>query len=179
MSDLRHEQHATTAATPGPAPAQTATPPSTPALVHSGPPTPWEALREQLGRHLVLGEPVQRAGVTLVPVARVRAGAGGGAGGEPGGFGSGGGGGYVARPAGAWVITDAGATWSPAVDVNRIVTGGQLLALGLAAVLVLRPRRVTASRGLRRGPSRAVPATRSARATRAVRSDAQGRRSRR
>ena len=33
------------------------------------------------------------------------------------------------------MITDAGVTWKPAPDVNRIVLGGQLV--GLAAVLML------------------------------------------
>jgi len=139
MSGLRHERPTTSGSTTGvasgPAPAQSPVP--------SGRPTPWDALREQLGSRLVQGEPVQRAGVTVVPVARVRAGAGGG-GGEPGGSGSGGGGGgggYVARPAGAWVITDTGAAWSPAVDVNRIVAGGQLLALVVTAVLALHAAR--------------------------------------
>lgn len=147
MSDLRPERRTSTDPTPQTLPAQSP--------VAGAPPTPWDALREQLGSRLVQGEPVQRAGVTLVPVARVRAGAGGGGGGEPGGSG-GGGGGYLARPAGAWVITDSGAAWSPAVDVNRIVAGGQLLALVLTVVLALRSARRTPSHGARRA-ERPVP----------------------
>ena len=43
--------------------------------------------------------------------------------------------GLVARPTGAWIVADGEVTWKPAVDVNRIVLGGQVLAL--AAILVL------------------------------------------
>lgn len=100
----------------------------------------------------VFGEPVERDGVTVIPVARVRGGAGGGegtdsGGGAPGsegsdsqgpgsgGSGSGGGVGFTASPAGVFVISGNQVTWRPAVDVNRIVLGGQIV--GLALVLTL------------------------------------------
>ncbi|GIE75318.1 hypothetical protein Aph02nite_12680 [Actinoplanes philippinensis] len=90
----------------------------------------------------VFGEPIERDGVTVVPVAVIRGGGGGGAGsGSPeggdkvDGEGSGGGFGFTARPAGVFVIRDGDAHWRPALDVNRIVAGGQLL--GLAAILVI------------------------------------------
>ncbi|MEU4619333.1 spore germination protein GerW family protein [Actinoplanes sp. NPDC023801] len=98
----------------------------------------------------VFGTPIERDGVTVVPVATV--GGGGGAGGgsgapadgdEPQGEGSGGGFGFTARPAGVYVIRDGRAQWLPAVDVNKIVLGGQiaLVAAFLVVRSVLRRRR--------------------------------------
>ena len=86
----------------------------------------------------VFGEAYERDEVTVIPVATVR-GAVGGGGGEseqPDGSeqeGEGGGLGVMAKPAGVYVISDGKVRWMPAVDVNRIVVGGQLL--GLAFVL--------------------------------------------
>jgi len=54
---------------------------------------------------------------------------------EKGESGGGGGGfGLIGRPSGAWIIEDGRAAWRPAIDVNRIVLGGQVIAL--AAILV-------------------------------------------
>lgn len=86
----------------------------------------------------VVGAPVERNGVTVIPVVDVRAGGGGGGGHDPasGGEGSGGGWGAVARPVGAYVLRDGAVEYQPAVDVTRIVVGGQLVAV--VALLVLR-----------------------------------------
>jgi uncharacterized spore protein YtfJ len=80
-------------------------------------------LRDAMTVSRVFGEPYERDGVTLIPAAAVRGGAGGGTGtkGETGEEGEGGGFGLTARPAGAYVIKDGTVTWHPAVDVNRIV----------------------------------------------------------
>ncbi|CAM05920.1 hypothetical protein A8924_7110 [Saccharopolyspora erythraea NRRL 2338] len=99
-----------------------------------------EVLSERLGRHQVFGTPVQQGDTTLVPVAHVRAGSG---------FGRAkrelnGGGGVVARPAGAFGVTSDGkVAWHPAVDVNRIVLGGQLAfaAVAIAFAIAFRRRR--------------------------------------
>lgn len=92
----------------------------------------------------VFGEPIERDGALVIPVARVRGGAGGGTGTGPHdeGSGSGGGGGFEATPAGVYVVKDGDALWRPAVDVNKIVVGGQLVAIVVALVLrsVLRRR---------------------------------------
>jgi len=40
-------------------------------------------------------------------------------------------------PSGVYVIRDGDARWRPAVDVNRIVLGGQLVAI--TALITLRP----------------------------------------
>ncbi|MFG1705759.1 GerW family sporulation protein [Nonomuraea sp. M3C6] len=84
----------------------------------------------------VFGEPIQQGDVIVIPVARVAHGGGGGQGqgtgekGEESG-GSGGGFGFSATPAGVFVLKDGDAQWRPAIDVNRIVFGGQLVAVVL------------------------------------------------
>jgi uncharacterized spore protein YtfJ len=89
--------------------------------------------RDAMTAQRVYGDPYEREGVTIIPAAAVRGGSGGGTNAE--GEGGGGGFGLTARPVGAWVISDEGATWKPAPDVNRIVLGGQLV--GLAAVIFI------------------------------------------
>jgi uncharacterized spore protein YtfJ len=88
----------------------------------------------------VFGEPIERDGVVVVPVALLRGGAGGGSGSGPRaddtGEGSGAGYGFVARPAGVYVIKDGDAHWRPALDVGRVILGGQ--AVAVVALLVLR-----------------------------------------
>jgi hypothetical protein len=59
-------------------------------------------------------------------------GGGGGGGGEEGGAGFG----LSAKPAGAYVIRGTEVTWKPAIDVNRIVIGSQIVAI--FALLALR-----------------------------------------
>lgn len=119
-----------------------------------------EAVAESFGVRQVYGEPVERDGVLVVPAARVSSGGGAGGGGsepaaatgqsragEPAGDAAaedgtpveGGGGGLGfgrhAEPAGAFVLDDHGVRWVPAVDVNRVVLGGQVaLVLAVAAV---------------------------------------------
>nr|SBO95348.1 hypothetical protein BN4615_P4864 [Nonomuraea gerenzanensis] len=88
----------------------------------------------------VFGEPIQHGDIVVIPVARVAQGGGGGQGqgkgekGEEGG-GSGGGFGFGATPAGVYVLKNGDALWRPAVDVNRIVIGGQLVAVVLLLTL--------------------------------------------
>jgi uncharacterized spore protein YtfJ len=109
-----------------------------------------ERAREAVsGRH-VYAEPYEQDGVTVIAAAAVRGGGGGGGGGSEDGEGAGGGFGLAARPVGAWVIKDGDVTWKPAVDVNRIVLGGQIVAL--AAVLVV--GRLVAARLSRKRSSR-------------------------
>jgi uncharacterized spore protein YtfJ len=79
----------------------------------------------------VFGEPYEKNGVTVIPAAKVQGGAGGGAGESPEGQGKGSGSGFgiSARPAGAYVIKEGEVTWQPAVDVNRAVAVGGVVAL--------------------------------------------------
>jgi uncharacterized spore protein YtfJ len=114
----------------------------------------------------VFGEPIERDGVTVVPVVRFAAGAGAGSddGDQHGGGrsirrgGSGGGYGLKAIPAGVFVIRDGAVRWRPAVDVNRVILGGQLVAitalLTLRAYLKLRARRMSATTQAEPGPER-------------------------
>jgi uncharacterized spore protein YtfJ len=99
----------------------------------------------------VFGEPIERDGLTVVPTAVVRAGAGGGQGKGPregpkeakegheggsDGEGVGGGYGFIAKPAGVFVIRGDQVEWRPALDIGRVILGGQLVAV--AALLVFR-----------------------------------------
>lgn len=99
----------------------------------------------------VFGEAYERDGIMVIPVARVMGGAGGGGGetagseraegregleGGPKSTGSGAGFGVMAAPAGAYVIREGEVRWLPAVDVNRIVLGAQIVAV--IALLVAR-----------------------------------------
>ena len=81
----------------------------------------------------VYAEPIERDGVIFLPAAKVRG--GGGAGGDTEGNG-GGGFGLTAKPAGMFVIRNGDAEWRPALDLNRVILGGQLVAI--IALLVLR-----------------------------------------
>ena len=81
----------------------------------------------------VYGDPYQENGLTIIPAANVMGGGGGG--GDTDGNG-GAGFGVRARPAGAWVIKDGEATWKPALDLNRTILMGQLIAI--VALLVTR-----------------------------------------
>lgn len=82
--------------------------------------------RDALTVKRVYGDPYQEDGVTVIPAAVVIGGGGGG--GDTQGNG-GTGFGLVARPAGAWVIKDGDARWRPAIDVNRAILMGQLVAI--------------------------------------------------
>jgi len=92
------------------------------------------SFRDAMSVKRVFGEPFTKDGLTLIPAATVRGGAGGGEGTAPEGqkTGTGAGFGLVARPVGAYVIKGEDVAWRPVVDVNRIILGGQiLLGLGL------------------------------------------------
>ncbi len=89
-----------------------------------------------LNARRVFAEPLERDGVTVIPAAAVRGGGGGGGGtaAEGKGAGTGTGFGLTARPVGAFVIRAGKLGWRPAVDVNRVILGAQILG-GLALIL--------------------------------------------
>jgi uncharacterized spore protein YtfJ len=100
-----------------------------------------EGAKDALTVRRVFGDPYEKNGVTVIPAARVQGGAGGGAGQAPDGSGSGGGSGFGvnAKPAGAFVVKGDDVAWRPAVDVNRVILGAQVvavLALLLARTIV-------------------------------------------
>jgi uncharacterized spore protein YtfJ len=112
-----------------------------------------EKARDVVTVKQVFGEPQVQDGVTIIPVARVGTGGGGGGGEGPGaegegqGKGSGLGFGLGAEPVGVFVIKDGAVTWQPAVDVNRLIRGGQVVAV----VALLTLRSVVKHRAKRRG----------------------------
>ena len=92
----------------------------------------------------VFGEPIERDGVTIIPTASVRGGAGGGGGRGPKeeGEGVGGGYGFMAHPAGVFVVRGDQVDWRPALDLGKVILGGQLVAVTFLLVLrsILRRR---------------------------------------
>jgi len=88
--------------------------------------------REAIAVERVYAHPVEREGVTVIPAGAVRGGGGGGGDSEQNG---GGGFGLAARPVGAYVIgPDGKVNWKPAIDVQRIIVGWQVVsALGILA----------------------------------------------
>ena len=90
--------------------------------------------RDSLTVKRVFGDPYEKDGVVLVPAAAVRGGAGGGN--DPEGKGGGSGFGLAARPVGAFVFRQGEVRWQPAIDVNRAILGGQVVAI--VALLVIR-----------------------------------------
>ena len=98
--------------------------------------------RKILSARRVYGDPIERDGLVLIPAVRIL-GRGGGRHGKDG-KGPGGGAFRVsARPAGVYVLRDGKVKWMPALDVNRIVLGGQIIGmvLGAFAMAVWGPRR--------------------------------------
>jgi uncharacterized spore protein YtfJ len=97
------------------------------------------------GVHMVYGDPVERGDVTVIPVARVRwfagGGAGGGSGGGPAGKGmaegegAGGGGGAIGDPVGYLEIRSSGATFVP---IRGVLNPLAILAAGVSLGFVLR-----------------------------------------
>jgi uncharacterized spore protein YtfJ len=86
------------------------------------------------------GEAYELDGVTIIPVARVSGGAGGGGGEgtgpeDQGGRGFGTGFGLGVQPVGVYEVRGGAVEWKPAVDVNRLARGCQVLA-GIVAVCV-------------------------------------------
>ncbi len=99
-----------------------------------------ERLAERLGMSAsaktVFAEPVERKGVTVIPVAKVRYGFGGGGGGDEEGQGNGGGGMVQALPLGYIEIRDGETSFrrlrNPANAVRMVV------AVGVVSMLLLR-----------------------------------------
>lgn len=89
--------------------------------------------RDAMSVKRVYGDPIEKDGVTIIPVAKIRGGGGGG--GDTAGNG-GGGFGITARPVGVYVIRNGEVEWEPAVDATRIAVMGMMT--GVVALLVAR-----------------------------------------
>ena len=95
---------------------------------------PLRVVRRLLRARDVFGKPIRGDGVTVVPVASVMGGGGGGERiaenpGPEGGLGFG----FVARPVGAYVIRKGKVRWRPVVDVTTLT-----LAALVSGVIVTR-----------------------------------------
>jgi uncharacterized spore protein YtfJ len=90
-----------------------------------------EQARDTVTVRRVYGEPIERGDVTVIPAAAVQGGGGGGSGTNPDGSGSGTGGGWGvrARPVGAYIVRDGDVQWESALDLNRVILGGQILTI--------------------------------------------------
>ena len=107
-----------------------------------------EEATDAIGVKRVFGEPFEKNGVTIIPAARFMGGAGAGEGTVPAAAGetdetdaahpaggSGGGFGITGRPAGAFVIRGNDVRWLPALDVNRLMLGFQVVMIVFFLVL--------------------------------------------
>ena len=93
---------------------------------------------DQLGIRRVFGEPIERDGITVVPVAVAVGGGGGGA--APDEQGTGGGFGGVVRGIGVYSISNGQVRFVPAIDTTALVAMGVLLS-GLVLRAASRRRR--------------------------------------
>ncbi len=119
--------------------------------------------RDAMTVRRVFGDPIERDGLTIIPVANVMGGGGGGTGEGPHpafaatttgdadasvadgataaldgitpGSGSGVGFGLRATPAGVYVIKDGVVRWEPAMDLTRVAIMGQIVAIVLLLVV--------------------------------------------
>ncbi len=83
----------------------------------------------------VYGEPIEKDGALVIPVAKLIGGSGGGTGTREGESGTGGGMGFRASPVGVYVWQDGVLRWQPALDVNRIILGGQIVAVAILLIV--------------------------------------------
>src|SRR5690242_8867421 len=95
-----------------------------------------ERLADRLGTNsnvrTIFGDPVERNGVTVIPVARVRYGFGGGGGGKEGESGSGGGGGAKVEPLGYIEMKNGMSEFRPIrqpAAVTPVIVAGAFTAL--------------------------------------------------
>ena len=81
----------------------------------------------------VFGQPVERSGITVIPVAKATWGFGGGSGGEDGKEGTGGGGGGFVAPLGYIEVRESGATFKRIRD-PRLISAVLVAAIGVAGL---------------------------------------------
>jgi len=76
----------------------------------------------------VFGTPYEKNGITVIPAAKIAGGAGGG-GDQQNPQAGGAGFGVSSRPVGAFVIKNGEVSWQPALDLNRVILMGQIVAI--------------------------------------------------
>jgi uncharacterized spore protein YtfJ len=101
-----------------------------------------ERLAERVGgtarAAAIFGEPVEREGLTVIPVARAAWGFGGGSGGDDANQGAGGGGGSLTYPLGYIEVRRDGAEFKPLRD--RRLAAAVAAAVGLGLILLRKQR---------------------------------------
>ncbi|NUU17390.1 hypothetical protein HP550_09025 [Cellulomonas humilata] len=125
------------------------------ALPHFDPADVTRAVNDTLTVRRVFGEAYEREGTLVIPVARVWGATGSGSGsGEVGaraeaaesedvpagvqqGHGGGGGYGVHVKAVGVFVVDGSGAHWQPALDLNRVILGGQIVGAVVLSALAL------------------------------------------
>jgi uncharacterized spore protein YtfJ len=124
----------------------------------------FEEARATMGSKGVFGAPYEKNGITVIPAARIMGGAGGGEGVVPHAAdgqepasevptGSGGGFGMSGQPTGAFVIKGDEVRWLPAVDVNRMMFGFQVVMV----VFFLAMRSIAKARAAAKAAPGATP----------------------
>ena len=107
-------------------------------------------LEDSMSAKRVFSEPIEKDGATIILAAKIGGGGGGGEGKTDQGAGLGFG--LGAKPAGAFIIQKGRVRWRPALDLNRVIMGGQIVAfsafLFLRALAQRRTVRLVARRGL-------------------------------
>lgn len=106
--------------------------------------SPLDTVRDVVGKAAVdrvFGAPISVDDLTVIPVAKVAGGGGGGGGNSPAGedstaSGSGGGVGLAAKAVGVFTVKGETVRWRPAIDLNKIVLGGQIVVV--VALLTIR-----------------------------------------
>jgi uncharacterized spore protein YtfJ len=86
----------------------------------------------------VFGDPIEKDGVTIIPVAHVAGGGGGGTGPSDEAIdaeASGGGFGGMARPAGVYVVRADSVEWQPALDITLLGMAGIALSALITVVV--------------------------------------------
>lgn len=94
--------------------------------------------RDSMTVKRVFGEPIEKDGVTVIPVASISGGGGGGGRDDEGSGGGGVGYGLNAQPAGVYVIKDGQVSWEPAqtaLDLNKIIVSSHVVAIVLLLVI--------------------------------------------
>jgi uncharacterized spore protein YtfJ len=86
-------------------------------------------IQERFTARLVYGDMVEQDGLIVIPAIQVVGGGGGGGSDTELGESDGAGFGLRAKPAGAWVFKNGSVRWKPAIDVNAIILGGQLVGI--------------------------------------------------
>jgi uncharacterized spore protein YtfJ len=101
----------------------------------------FQSMVEHASARLVYGEPVSAGGKTILPVATIRYGFGGGSGAKEDGQqrGGGGGGGLIAKPLGVVEVTESISRFIPITSNGSIVLA---VGIGVALGLLLARKRV-------------------------------------